>query len=203
MGLFSSCDYKCSECTYLDLSKREYGKYYCEKEYEYVRANELSCSKFCKAYSRDSSEIRRAEEFSHDYESGSGCYITTMLCHILQKEDNNVYLNTLRKFRDEILQKSINGSKILVEYDIVGPKIAALLEQDHARVSIAITLFNNFIIPTTLCIDNNWYDDAVTLYKGMTQKLMEFYHIKYVEPKNIDMIDMTKSGHGRLVYNKK
>ena len=32
---------------------------------------------------------------------------------------------------------------------------------------------------------------------------MEFYHIEYEEPKNTDMIDITKSGHGRLVYNKK
>lgn len=203
MGFFTIDEHKCSECTYLDLSKREGGKYYCEKEYEYVRANELSCSKFCEAYSRNSSEIRRAEEFSHDYESGSGCYITTMLCHILQKEDSNTFLDTLRKFRNDVLQKSMDGAKILVEYDVVGPKIAALLANDHARVSIATTLFNNFIIPTTLCIDNNWYDDAITLYKGMTQKLMEFYHIKYEEPKNIDMIDITKSGHGRLVYNKK
>lgn len=203
MGLFSTCDYKCSECTYLDLNKRENGKYYCEQEYEYIRATELSCNKFCRAYSRGSGEIRRAEEFSQSYNSGSGCYITTMLCHILQKRDYNYELKTLRKFRDEILKQSEDGAKILIEYDVVGPQIASNLKKDNARVSIAATLFNNFIIPTVQCIDNKWYDDAITLYKGMTEKLMKFYHIEYIEPNNIDNIDINKSGHGQLVYKSK
>lgn len=202
MGFFTIDEHKCSECTYLDLHKRESGKYYCEKEYEYVRANELCCSKFCEAYSRNTSEIRRAEEFSASYNSSSGCYITTMLCNILQKEDSNTYLNTLRRFRDEVLQKSTDGARILVEYDVVGPMIASNLAQDNARISIASTLFNNFIVPTVDCINNGWYDDAITLYKGMTERLMNFYHIEYTETINLDMIDVTKSGHGRLVYNK-
>ena len=200
MGFFTIDEHKCSECTYLNLHKRESGKYYCEKEYEYVRANELSCFRFDKASKRSEGEIRRAEEFSENY--NSGCYITTMLCNILQKEDNNIYLNTLRRFRDEILQKSTDGSKILVEYDVVGPMIASNLAQDHARISIATTLFNNFIVPSVVCINNGWYEDAITLYKGMTERLMNFYHIEYTETINLDMIDVTKSGHGRLVYNK-
>lgn len=48
MGFFTIDEHKCSECTYLDLSKREGGKYYCEKEYKYVRAMNLVVVSFVK-----------------------------------------------------------------------------------------------------------------------------------------------------------
>lgn len=200
MGLFSTCDYKCSECTYLDLNKRENGKYFCEKEYDYVRANELSCYNFCRAYSRNYGEIKRAEEFSENYNNNSRCYITTIVCKLLQHKDYNYCLKVLRKFRDEVLQKNDYGFKLLIEYDIVGSKIAGNLEKDNARLSIATTLYNNFIVPIVQCIENNWYEDAVALYKDMTERLINLYHVNYSEPDNIDNIDINKSGHGCLVY---
>lgn len=203
MGLFSVCDYKCSECTYLDLSKREYGKYFCEKEYDYIRANELSCHNFCRAYSRDSGEIRRAEEFSENYNrESSHCYITTMVCNIMQQRDYCYCLKVLRKFREDVLRKSTEGIELLIEYDVVGPEIASNLEKDNARLSISTTLFNNFIVPTVQCIENKCYGDAIVLYKGMTERLMNFYHINYIKPDNINDIDVAKCGHGGLVYKK-
>ena len=36
--------------------------------------------------------------------SSGGCFITTVTCEILDKKDDDVVMNGLRKFRDEVLQ---------------------------------------------------------------------------------------------------
>ena len=55
---------------------------------------------------------------------GGGCYITTMICDVLGKEDTCEALEVLRSFRNDVLQKDEKYAPILYEYDVVGPKIA-------------------------------------------------------------------------------
>lgn len=193
----------CSDCTYLDLSTGDlYGKFWCEKRLERHQANEIECYRFCKAYSRSSNEADSAYQYSRDH-SGSGCYITTIICNILGMPDNNEYLETLRFFRDNFLQKDERYKPSLVEYDLIGPKIANALKNDPLKEKIANKYFHNYIIPTCELIKEKKYREAADLYKTMTNLLKYFYGLNNmsITALDIDNADINKSGHG--VYIKK
>ena len=138
----------CSECTYLDLSTGDlYGKFWCDTRLERHSACDLECYRFCRAYSRSSSEAESAYNYSREHSRGGGCYLTTMLCSILGMPDNNYYLETMRDLRNNIMQKDEKYKPLLVEYDIVGPKIAEALNNDPLKNTIALNYFNAYIIP--------------------------------------------------------
>lgn len=188
----------CSECTYLDLSSGDiYGKFWCEKRLERHLANELECNRFCRAYSRDSSVERSAYEYSIEHSSSGGCYLTTMICDILGYNDNNEYLNTMRTFRNNILQKEDKYKPLLIEYDIIGPKISKVLNNDPLKNSIALFYFNKFILPITNLIKNNKKEEAINSYIVMTNNLKNFYGISNtISSIEIDAVDINESGHG-------
>ncbi len=193
----------CSECTYLDLSTGDiYGKFFCDKRLERHTALDLECYNFCTAYSRSSSEIKSAEEYSKNHSSGSSCFITTMICNILKVNDDNYYLNSLRKFRNNVLQKDEKYKSILVEYDIIGPIISKYLSKDPKRYRISANAFYKYIKPITLSIEQNNYDVAINSYMDMTNKLKNFYNIDVnIDMETINKADITLSGHG--IYKQK
>ena len=169
----------CGECTYLDLNTGDiYGKFYCEKRYERHTANDVECSRFCTAYSRSDSEIRNAMEYSSDHTSSGGCYITTIICDVLKVPDKNIFLDTLRFFRNNILQNDEKYKDILVEYDIVGPIIAKNINNDPLKYQIATNTFFKYIKPITNMIKSKNYDEAINNYKDMTNRLKNFADIK-------------------------
>ena len=196
----------CSECTYLDLDK-EYssgdGRFWCETKYEWHYANEAECWRYCTAYSRSSSTADSFKKYSENTQSSSSsCYITTMISRILGLPDDNPYLNVLRTFRKEKLQKDDKYKKLLVEYDLVGPIIAEKIYADEHRMQISKNFFNMGISKVISLILKNEDDKAIKLYTDMTQILKEGYGITYeVSQDDIDNADITKSGHG--VYRKK
>ena len=193
----------CGECTYLDLTTGDiYGKFYCERRYERHGANDLECSNFCTAYSRSSSEISNAIEYTKDH-SSSGCYLTTIVCNILGLPDNNIFLNTLRKFRNNILQKDEKYKNLLLEYDVIGPKIAKSLKNDPLNKNIASMCLNNYIINIVEDIENENYKTAINQYIEMTNKLKSLYNIDNINISTleIDNIDIKELGHGK--YEKK
>lgn len=192
----------CAECTYLDISDgNSYGQFWCDKKSERHLATDIECGYFCKAYSRYSSSINNAIEFSNNHNTNSGCYLTTMLCNILKMDDNNIYLETMRTFRNDILQKNEKYKKLLVEYDIIGPKIANTLNNDPLKEKIANMYFFNYILIIKSFIDNKKYDEAIKNYIEMTNKLKNFYGItEYnVSIEQINNADINKSGHGKYI----
>ena len=121
-----------------------------------------------------------------------------MLCNILKMPDDNIYLETMRKFRNNILQKEDKYKSILVEYDIVGPKIATALNNDPQKEIIAEKYFNAYIPAIIYNINNKNYDNAVFFYKTMTNLLKSFYgfgtiNVTTLEIENANIKD---SGHG-------
>lgn len=188
----------CSECTYLNPEKvYNDGTFWCDKMGECHYANDLECYRFCQAYSRTYKRSKNMYEYSQSKQYTSSCYITTMLCHILHMEDNNIYLNILREFRNEILQKDIHYLPILASYDIIGPQIAKYLSLDKNKQEIANSLFHNCIIPITEDIQNNEYQKAIKKYIAMTKELASIYSIEYqIKIEDINSMDITKSGHG-------
>ena len=193
----------CGECTYLDLSTGdEYGKFWCEKRLERHLANELECNRFCRAYSRDSSVAKSAYDYSKD-KSSSGCFLTTMICSILNLPDNNTYLETIRNFRNQVLQKDDKFKPILVEYDIIGPKISEALNNDPLKNKIASKYFENYIKPITILINNKDFNGAINLYITMTNNLKNLYGLGNINISSIeiDASDIKESGHG--IYKSK
>lgn len=188
----------CGSCTYLDLGDGNcYGKFYCNKTYDRHLATDPACSRYTKAYSRDSFTIKNATDYSKNH-TNQGCYITTLMCDILKLSDSNFYINTLRLFRDNYLSKNYKYKKILVEYDIVGPAICNKLINDKQNQLIAAKIFYNYIKPTVELINDKMYQDAIVRYQMMVEKLRLFYSINsIINQEQIDNSDISKSGHGR------
>ena len=193
----------CAICTYLDINDcNSDGKYWCDKNLERHYPTDPKCSKFCKAYGRSDSAVKNILDNSNS-NYGSGCYLTTMLCSILNLNDDNLYLKTIRNFRKNILQKDDKYKSLLVEYDIIGPKIAEALSNDPLKKTIATRFFNKYIVDIFYYIINNDIDKAIELYVEMTNSLKTFYNLNNynVTIDEINNADILESGHG--VYLKK
>lgn len=198
----------CSECTYLDLEK-EYEsydcKYWCTAKDEWHYANEAECWRFCRAYSRSisvaNSFYKRSEE---SQKSSGGCYITTIVCEILGKNDNDNTLETLRKFRDNFLQKNRKYFGLLITYDIIGPIIAKKIREDENKEQIASNLYNLGIKKVAEYIDNNENEKAISLYTNMTQLLIDGYQIRKPAINKVIVNDIPTSqlGHGKQYVKK-
>lgn len=189
----------CSECCYLELDhETKDGKYWCSFKSEYRYADEQECWKYCTAYNRSDSVAESARRYSRDSQKSTGCFITTALCKILNMADDNIYLNTLRKFRNNYLQKNTEGDDILMNYDVIGPRICESLDNDNDKLIKASILFSNFIVPAVNAIMNNEYGKAIRIYTDMTKGLVQFYKIDDSIDVNVEDVDMTKAGHGRV-----
>lgn len=195
----------CSQCTFLDLNKvyESYDKkFWCERHDEWHYANEQECWRFCYAYDRSSSVAEsyyRASEESQ--KSNSGCFITTITCNILGYKDNCDTLTTLRKFRNDFLQKNLQYINILATYDAVGPIIARKLIKEECKSQIALNLYNLGISKVVDALNKNDFKGAIKTYETMTNLLIEGYHIK---TPNIDIsgVPISQLGHGKQYVKK-
>jgi len=180
----------CAACTYLGERADSNGKYWCERKGENHYATDPRCYSFCEAYSRSTSARENMYDNSKSH-SSSGCYITTIMCHILGMPDDNYYLETLRNFRDNVLKKDAKHFPLLIQYDKIGPMIASCLENDESNKEIANVLFTNYIQKTVTAIEEGKINSAINIYVAMTQSLVEKYQpdadILCVDTDNIDM----------------
>ena len=177
--------------------------------------------RYCTSYSYDDCPNYRYEK------SSSSCYLTTVTCQILGLSDDNIYLQTLRKFRKDCLQKqpyksetSIEKDKskkmtyleILTEYDEVGPIIARKMIADKEKKELAKLLLANYIAPITECLAletgvnyQESYRKAVKMYVQMTKSLIKRYHLETLDLtvpgliKYDPMKDYSQMGHGKTL----
>ncbi|MBR6690867.1 MAG: hypothetical protein IKL65_06000 [Bacilli bacterium] len=121
-----------------------------------------------------------------------------MLCNILEMPDNNINLETMRSFRKNILQKDEKYKSLLVEYDILGPRIAEYLNNDPIKERIAEKYLNIYIIPITTLINEKNYEMAINLYKNMTIGLSFVYDLDHItiSKEEIKNANIKESGHG-------
>lgn len=132
--------------------------------------------------------------------SSSNCYITTILCHRLGLDDDCDQLQTLRKFRKNVLQKNDQYKDILFEYDTVGPLIAKGLEKEDMLIIRGLQL--SYIEPVVNFIKEGANEKAIERYKEMTKLLKAFYQIEKEEEIPQDY-DISQGGHGKLVKKMK
>lgn len=188
----------CGECTYLCLTDSDYyGTFYCEKKSERHLATDPSCRRSCYAYKRSNSAINNAIDFSKSH-SSSGCYLTTIMCKILNYPDNCYYLQMLRTFRDTVMKTNINYYPLLYTYDVIGPIIANKLEHDPNRIEIANVMFSKYIINAVTAIEESKEKEAINTYIAMTNALGEKYNIdtSIIMP-NINELNINSLGHAR------
>lgn len=157
---------------------------YCTECKKYINSNNNACS--------DHSLYNESLNLEH-----SGCYITTTICEILEFDDDNIYLNTLRNFRNNYMIKDENLKKILIQYDIIGPIISYNLENDNHKRTKSLMLLELYIKPIVNHINNQQYVDAIIMYEKMTNELLNGYNIKQNEIN--DDVDTTNIGKGHKI----
>ena len=125
----------------------------------------------------------------------STCYITTIVCNRMGMADDCVELETLRKFRHDVLQKDEKYKPILFEYDTVGPKIASRLQQED--MDMVQRMFTSFIQPIVGYLQKGQNEEAIRRYVMMTKSLEDYYG--FVPSRTVcDGYDYTQGGHGKV-----
>ena len=187
----------CAACTYLSEVADYNGNYWCERKGCDISASTPKCYSFCEAYSRSNSTRSNMIDNSEGHLNG-GCYLTTIMCKILNYPDNNYYLNTLRNFRDNIMKTNPEYIPLLITYDTIGPIISYNLSIDHNKKDIAMAFFGNYITKAVDAINEEKYNEAINIYKAMTASLAEKYNINIniISPE-INKIDIKNLGHAK------
>ena len=182
--MYVEYEYQCGNCK-LHEDTSTSGKIYCEYYRSYYDVED-SCE--------------HQERINKSSESATGCFITTLVCDLMGLKDDCDTLNSLRFFRNEIMQKDSKYIDILYEYDHVGPKIAKCLKEDHEKgnMELAQLLYNTYLIPTVELIKNKKYSEAVESYTKMTKSLEQYYGIE-AEAHVPNGYDFTKGGHGKIL----
>ncbi len=167
------------------------GDYYCNKKQDYVNSDVYY--RYCRNWSYDECPIYKQM-------SSSGCYLTTIVCQILGKRDNDIVLEKLRWFRDTIMYNDRNYDKLLLGYDVIGPMIASCLASDRDNKAIANYLYNAILMMICKKLEEGEVDRSVEIYRVMTLSLVNYYGLKKVY-NSIDAANDTGvligTGHGR------
>ena len=182
-------------CTYYYFKDNDY---YCQKKHDYVNSD--TYWKYCRNYDYGDCPIYKESDQS------SSCYLTTIVCETLAKEDNDPVLNSMRGFRDNVLQKSAEYDNILKRYDGIGPLIADHIRKDSDRLTLSEYLYDKFLSPISNYIKEKKNEKAITLYEIMTLSLINYFNLKH-QYNDLDLSDKNFvrefSGHGKKVkaYN--
>ena len=113
MSWFS--DEWCDHCK--DNSSFWTTSYYCELE------KNKDIKDYVEEYCKHDYKVSYCPIYKKHKGSSSFCFITTVTCKILGKEDNDPVMQNLRSLRDNYIQKNPNYDMILKGYDTIGPVI--------------------------------------------------------------------------------
>lgn len=162
-----------------------YQKYYCDWYRSYYFPDD-SCDHY-RMFSRDS----------------VGCYITTVMCDILGYTDKCFVLSEMRNFRNNVMQQDERYFDTLLEYDVLGPKIAEEIKKDfesNENKDMWTQFYKLFLSETANLIAEKEYDKAVSKYRSMVMVLKDYFAIPDVSLTGYrDNYDMKKGGHGKVI----
>lgn len=177
-------DKQCGGCTYYDFEGDD-RKGYCSWYKSYYYPGD-SCS------------------HQNPRNNSSSCYITTIICDVLDFNDDCFVLTSLRKFRDNVMQNDCRYLPLLFEYDVIGPKIASLIKEEYSKTQdkeMWIQFYNFYLVKTANYIKDNKYDDAITRYMEMISSLKEYFSLEDINLMEIAKdYDMKNGGHGKLKF---
>ena len=104
-----------------------------------------------------------------------GCYITTAMCRDTGKADDCDELQTLRKYRDEVMLHDELGRELVKEYYLKAPKIVEKIDQQTNHQDIYRHLRQHYIEPAAQAAKVGENERALQLYKNMVESLAEQY----------------------------
>lgn len=174
----------CGTCTKLDKNSKDYwdNGYYCPEIRKYVMENRQACPYYVK-------------KAPGGY-TPTGCFITTVICEILNFSDDCEILTTLRAFRENYLKQSTEGQMLLQEYDQIGPIISENLKQDGSLIAVYLT--NEYLIPCISYIKDNNYKEAIKCYKNMVHRLIKEYNLEDISVDYKRNTPLEELGKGRI-----
>lgn len=105
------------------------------------------------------------------------CYITTAVCQSLQKADDCYELALLRDFRDQQLLCNEAGQKLVAHYYNTAPTIVNHIKRSREAKQIFQALYQSYIMPCIRLIEQQSYDQAISLYRQMVEELEGQYFI--------------------------
>lgn len=111
------------------------------------------------------------------------CFITTLTCELLGKNDNCFELEILRKFRKEYLELDTEGNELLRKYKIYSEFLVPMIIKDVEKMKISHDIFTKFIEPTSKLILLNKNLEAIRIYSNMVYYLQNRYN--YVNSENV------------------
>ena len=104
--------------------------------------------------------------------SAEGCFITTACCAVLGLDDDCFELRTLRRYRDEILAKTPDGTGQIARYYALAPAILNRLRKTHPNPeAVLLSVYARFILPAALAAWFGFSTLAYSLYRGMLTEL--------------------------------
>lgn len=102
---------------------------------------------------------------------GGGCFITTAVCEHLGLPDDNPFLNTFRKFRDEVLGAD---SDLVKEYYAEAPGIVEFINRQERKDAILGYVLYHYMTPAYFAI-----------LKGDNEKAQDIYCEMFTTLKNM------------------
>lgn len=119
---------RCRDCEYIDPTETKGYKWHCTfpsyKTYE------------------DPDELKKCIYFKKRGSGSSGCFLTTVCCEEKGLPDDCYELTSMRKYRDDILQKSEAGKSIIDFYYKEAPRIVGQINKSHKKKEICDWLYN-------------------------------------------------------------
>ncbi|MEE3344191.1 MAG: hypothetical protein VZS44_08895 [Bacilli bacterium] len=164
---FGGGNHKCSK-------SGQYGRILTNSEYSSYCKNGWNR---CDIYKDRYHTTNRNTNNPNNQNTGSGCFVTTIVCQILGKNDNDIILQKLRWFRDNILQNNEGKyDDILKNYDTIGPIISNKIVNDKNREQKAQNIYK-VLTKIYRTIEETNYDKACELYYLLIQSLIEEYNL--------------------------
>ena len=177
-------DSTCSECTYIDVSGENKGKYPCtnpKSGFKVVSARKGKCGCFCAigVGKRTTMEARELENNSRKY----GYFIVTAITEILGLEEDNKYLQTFAYLKDEVMPNVEEYQSFLEEYETNGPRISEELKKQEDAYDYAELLKIAYLEDVAELTIMERADDAISTFKDMYEMLRQDFGIKRAVPK--------------------
>lgn len=178
---------QCIQCVKMNLNdKDKYGDAFCKYYRKYYDPYSSACSHI--EYS-DSSLRNREDEYENE---DSGCYLTTAMCKALGYNDQCVYLQMLRCFRDTYMMQVPECYPLLVEYELMGPMISRQILQDK---EVANMMLDQYISKSIMYIKKQEYQKAIDTYKEMFYFLKNRYHLNHIQ---VDLTEINFNNEEKL-----
>lgn len=108
--------------------------------------------------------------------SDEDCFVTTACIKYYGLRENCYQLQTLRKFRDNYLMKSVNNRILVQNYYFIAPQLVHLLEIDKKRKSLFKFIFRE-IEEACAAIEKRQFHKAKLIYHNTILQLLSYFKI--------------------------